>query len=177
MRDARAVGHCESAGAIRQPFSATRLRARRTVLRLAGNGHAGLSGLPARIPQARERARDSLPEECKVQRLPVRLSETVAVRDSPSCLALTQSQLGVEVPAMPGDVGLCGALSKETLEAVARRYTSWVYLNTSSDPDFMPDVLKRFGVKAIEARRSADGVTQTHTTTRCQSNARELEVS
>lgn len=87
-----------------------------------------------------------------VQRLPVRLSETVAVRDSPSCLALTQSQLGVEVPAMPGDVGLCGALSKETLEAVARRYTSWVYLNTSSDPDFMPDVLKRFGVKAIEVR-------------------------
>mmetsp|Transcript_102966 Transcript_102966/g.297732 ORF Transcript_102966/g.297732 Transcript_102966/m.297732 type:complete len:590 (-) Transcript_102966:263-2032(-) len=78
------------------------------------------------------------------------IPDMAAARGSPSCLALSPSQLGVKVPVMPGDVGLCGDLSKAAVAQVAGQYASWVYLNAPSNPAFCAEDLRQAGVQHVE---------------------------
>eukprot|EP00429_Kryptoperidinium_foliaceum_P044523 CAMPEP_0176106918 /NCGR_PEP_ID=MMETSP0120_2-20121206/53654_1 /TAXON_ID=160619 /ORGANISM="Kryptoperidinium foliaceum, Strain CCMP 1326" /LENGTH=423 /DNA_ID=CAMNT_0017441041 /DNA_START=51 /DNA_END=1322 /DNA_ORIENTATION=+ len=61
-------------------------------------------------------------------------------------------QLGVEVPAVPGDVGLCGQLSAESVRALSGRFKSWINLNSEDDTGFHPEELKRAGMKHVAVR-------------------------
>lgn len=63
------------------------------------------------------------------------------------------SELGVEVPAIPGDVGLCGKLSEEAARALAPRYKSWVYMNGTDDEGYLPTALTEAGVQHLEVRQ------------------------
>eukprot|EP00446_Apocalathium_sp_SHHI-4_P093910 CAMPEP_0177457630 /NCGR_PEP_ID=MMETSP0369-20130122/13087_1 /TAXON_ID=447022 ORGANISM="Scrippsiella hangoei-like, Strain SHHI-4" /NCGR_SAMPLE_ID=MMETSP0369 /ASSEMBLY_ACC=CAM_ASM_000364 /LENGTH=428 /DNA_ID=CAMNT_0018930669 /DNA_START=1 /DNA_END=1287 /DNA_ORIENTATION=+ len=61
-------------------------------------------------------------------------------------------RLGVEVPAVPGDVGLCGNLRAQDVAALAGRYKAWIYLNTADNPDFHLKELEAAGVQVVVAR-------------------------
>jgi len=87
------------------------------------------------------------------------LAEPVLVQESavsqgdeaPAAAAVSLAQLGVEVPAIPGDVGLCGHLSEEVTRSIAPRYASWLYLNAADDKGFFADMLQQC-VKQVEVR-------------------------
>lgn len=42
---------------------------------------------------------------------------------------LSPERLGVETPAVPGDVSLAGTLSSDSVAELAKRYKAWLYLN------------------------------------------------
>lgn len=54
--------------------------------------------------------------------------------------------LGVHVPEVPGDIGLCGDLSPEMVFCLAQRYKAWVYMNAPENPNFHRAELERAGV-------------------------------
>jgi len=64
----------------------------------------------------------------------------------------TRENLEVEVPRLPGDIGLCGRLPPESVELVAKPYASWVYLNLANDSGFLPRELELAGVQHVEVR-------------------------
>jgi len=83
---------------------------------------------------------------------PVTLKEGSSAQDAaPESQALPLDQLQIHVPAIPGDIGLCGALSEEVAKAVAPRYASWIYMNAPDNKEFLQDLLKQ-SVKNVEVR-------------------------
>jgi len=66
--------------------------------------------------------------------------------DVPESSLVSLQQLGVEVPVVPGDVGLCGNLESSVLEQLCGRYKAWLYINPSDSPWFHCEELERNGV-------------------------------
>mmetsp|Transcript_104715 Transcript_104715/g.303063 ORF Transcript_104715/g.303063 Transcript_104715/m.303063 type:complete len:429 (+) Transcript_104715:96-1382(+) len=86
-----------------------------------------------------------------VQPVVVRAAPT-SVQDAPSeSNELSLEQLGIHVPPIPGDIGLCGHLSEEVTRSLAPRYASWVYMNEADSKEFLQPVLQQ-SVKRLEVR-------------------------
>jgi len=53
--------------------------------------------------------------------------------------------LNIHVPDVPGDVGLCGELREDIAAAMAKRYKSWIYVNSPDNPHFLKSTLEAAG--------------------------------
>jgi len=63
-------------------------------------------------------------------------SDASAQDCAPESAALSLEQLGIEVPDVPGDIGLCGNLDPQVIRQVARRYKAWIHMNAADSPYF-----------------------------------------
>jgi len=84
--------------------------------------------------------------------LEVRVDAESAQDATPGTALMPLEQLGVDVPAIPGDVGLCGQLKAETVKALSGRFKSWINLNSEEDPGFHREELKRAGMEHVLVR-------------------------
>jgi len=93
-------------------------------------------------------ARAKLVEPLRIQVSPATAQDEAA----PDASEFTLRQLNIETPPFPGDVSLCGRLSRDVARALAPRFKSWVNVNGPEDPDFCPEELQRAGVERVEVR-------------------------
>jgi len=77
----------------------------------------------------------------------VRASPAASQQDvAPDFADVPLETLGVHVPVLPGDVGLCGDLSATDVACLAGRYKAWLYVNTPDSPNFHRAELERAGI-------------------------------
>jgi len=66
-----------------------------------------------------------------------------------SKVLVTMEMLGVEVPAVPGDVALCGDLQPSLVAVLASRYKAWLYVNEEGNPNYFKDKIQEGGAAAV----------------------------
>lgn len=72
-----------------------------------------------------------------------------AVQKSLNKEALTSlfEKYPLRLPALPGDVVVSGNLPKDVVEQLSTQCAGWLYVNSETDENFMPEVVKAAGTK------------------------------
>lgn len=77
----------------------------------------------------------------------------------PNLTALAK-QFPVKLPPIPGDILLCGDLSKAAVEQIASQTRGWLYLNPATDPHFFPETISSWGAELQHIPFNPAGVLQ-----------------
>lgn len=75
------------------------------------------------------------------------VSDHSAQDEAADSIEVSARQLGIETPAVPGDVSLCGSLPREVVEKLAPEYKAWVFMNAADDPSFCREGIERGGAR------------------------------
>jgi len=66
------------------------------------------------------------------------------------------AELGIDLPVIPGDMAICGALPRTVVGRLARHFGAWLYLNSSADPNFHVDAIQSANCRCEVVEMSAD---------------------
>eukprot|EP00747_Dinoflagellata_sp_TGD_P133180 gnl/TRDRNA2_/TRDRNA2_175162_c0_seq1.p1 gnl/TRDRNA2_/TRDRNA2_175162_c0~~gnl/TRDRNA2_/TRDRNA2_175162_c0_seq1.p1 ORF type:complete len:427 (-),score=74.83 gnl/TRDRNA2_/TRDRNA2_175162_c0_seq1:233-1513(-) len=90
---------------------------------------------------------DAHPSSALQPRVLAQMAVHSAQDETAEMVGLTAEQLGIEVPAIPGDVSLCGEIPKEAVAALAAQHRAWIYLNPPNDPAFFREEIEKGGAQ------------------------------